>query len=279
MISQEIPRNHLVSTRKYAITEKKKAELDELALQVLDAQHDVDQYQAIVSALTLKLSDFESFLATAENNRAIALTNKNQMNQLAQGIQDLSENSVLAFNEMVLADGKTKDLAVQVKEVMDKLIYAVEIINKLANIVISKKALNPLISDELISMIGQAGNDANNAVALTLVALKSTFAAQASNMESEATSALLLTQARALYHVMTGKNADGSAPKNNAIPLNELFDLTYSHAKKRFDQVQAANVVTTRQLNQASTLLNRAQIKLGSLQSGLAAANAAALAS
>ncbi len=76
---------------------------------------------------------------------------------------------------MVIAKGQTVQVAENINSVINKLIYSAESINKLANLVVRKKAQNPLISDELVSMITTAGTDANNAVAVTLVALKSAF--------------------------------------------------------------------------------------------------------
>ncbi|HWY37766.1 MAG TPA: hypothetical protein VNY73_04360 [Bacteroidia bacterium] len=273
---------------KYGITEKKKAELDAMILDVLDAQHDVDQYQAIVNCLTAKLGNFQGYLAVADGNRAKALSNKNLVHQLINNALDLENNSNIAFTEMVLANNKTKELSRKTKEVMDKLIYCADLINKLSNLVIRKKALNPLISDELVSMINTAGTDANNAVALTLVAIKSTFASQSSNIESEAATALEYTQAMQLYKIMTGTDASdtgtddtGAAAgvKNTVVCLEALYDTAYSDAVMVYGQMESACRMTTKQLNLANTSLNKAQVKLKSLQAGLAAGNAAALAS
>jgi hypothetical protein len=274
-------------TKRYGVTEKKKAELDGLALKVLDAQQEVDQFQAIVTSLTTKLNNFQGFLALDDSNRAHALSNKNLVDQLVQSFLDLQNNSDIAFNEMVLADMKTQALAKSITVVMNKLIYSAEVINRLANYVVRKKALNPLISDELVSMLSTAGSDANNAVALTLVALQSTFTAQASNMESQAATALEYVQSMDVYQLMTGTDADGN-PLLNADgtyadaylgSLQQLLHQAYTSAKKKYDQTYAAVKETTAQLNAAQLNLNAAQVALKSLQSGLAAGNAAALAS
>ncbi len=180
---------------------------------------------------------------------------------------------------MVIADSKTKEVAKGIRNLINKLIYSAEVINKLANLVIRKKALNPLISDDLVSRIGTAGNDANNAVALALVALQSTFAAQASNLESEAAAALEYTQSIKLYEILTGTTPDGKKSKDYDNCLAKLLYDAYDHAKKSYEQAYQASKDTIDQLNKANVNLSKAQIKLKSLQSGLAAGNAAALAS
>jgi hypothetical protein len=179
---------------------------------------------------------------------------------------------------MVIADSKTQSLAKYITDVMNKLIYSAEMINKLANYVVRKKALNPLISDELVSMLGTAGSDANNAVALTLVALKSTFASQASNMESQSATALEYVQSMDVYQLITGTNNDGKELLGN-VSLKSLLYKAYAEAKSNYEEIHTAVVLTTTQLNNAQNSLNKAQVALKSLQTGLAAGNAAALAS
>lgn len=260
---------------KYGITEKKKAELDALTLKVLDEQHQVEQFQAIVTALTDKSEKFQAFLMAAEANRAQALSNKNLMDEVVQNALGLQKNSKIAYNEMVAADSQTKILAITVRSVMNELIYAAEVINRLANMVIRKKDQNPLISDELMSMIATAGKDANNAVALTLVALKSTFAAQASSMESQAAAGLEYPQSIKLYNLLTFKGS--AATKEQSI--QELLDSAYDTAKTDFISAKKASQTTIDQLNIAKTQLGKAQVWYNSLSSGLSAGNAAALAS
>lgn len=260
--------------RKYGITERKKTELDSLTIQVIDAQENVAQYQAIVTSLTSKSTDFQNFLATATKNKTQAYTNKVLVDQLVQSAADLQSNSDIAFNEMVLANARTKTLTANVNAVMNKLIYSSEVINKLANLVIRKKALNPLISDELVSMIVTAGTDANNAVALTLVALQSTFTAQATTIESETALALEYTQSIALSELLSGLVSHGTITS-----LQGLFNKAFIDAKAYYTSIEKANFMTIKQLNNAKASLSTAQVKLKSLQSGLAAANAAALAS
>ena len=57
-----------------------------------------------------------------------------------------------------------------------------------------------------------------------------------------------------------------------------ILDQTYRDAEYNYQLQEIAFKATEKRLTDAQTLLNKAQIKLQSLQSGLAAANAAALA-
>lgn len=277
---------------RYGITERKKAELDNLSLEVIDAQYNVNKFQSIVTSLSAKVSNFQVFLATAENTRTQTFNNNNLMNQLVQSALDLQNNSKVAFDEVVEADEKTKELGSNIKQVIDKLIYATEVLNRLVTIVTRKKALNPLISDDLMGVLATAGKDANNAVALTLIALRSTFAAQSSNMESGSALGLTYTEAAAFYKVLVGEISDGQdAPPNaKATPteiaayikdncFSALIYTAYKDAKAKYSRIEHALTTCTSQLSDAKSDLAKAQIKLQSLQSSLSAATAAALAS
>jgi uncharacterized coiled-coil protein SlyX len=274
--TQLAPLRKLAANRKYGITEKKKAELDALTIDVMDAQEEVEQFQAIVTSLTEKMNNFQAFLATAEANREHSLDNRNLFDQLAQSALDLKNNSEIAFNETVEANLRTQKLAQSIKSVIDKLIYSADVINKLNNLITRKKALNPLISDDLVTMIGAAGKDANNAVSLGLIAMKSVFAAQASNMESEAASSLEYLQSIKSYQLLTVAHVPDELPFAS---LQKLLYTAYDNAKANYEQIHAACRVISNQLNSANISLSKAQVKLKSLQSSLAAGNAAAFAS
>lgn len=269
-------------TKKYGVTEKKKAELDSLGSAVLDAQLNVEQFQAMVNSLSEKSLKFQQFLQEAEGERTRTLSNRDMVDNLVQAVSDLLSNSNTSKNESGQSDAKTDLLTSQLKNLINRLIYSADIINKLATLVVRRKARNPLISDELVSMISTVGKDANNAVALTLVALTSVFTAKASVMEAGSASALELEQAMNLYSVLTGKDLGGNDEPphpNEKRSLRGRLDKAYEAAKLTYKQMHHANDMATRQLGQAQVMLNKAQVKLKSLQSALSAGNAAALAS
>ncbi len=260
---------------KYGVTENKKRTLDSLTIQVLNATDEVSQLQAIVSSLTDKLTTYQGFLTQADANKTQALNNVNLMNNVVKNALNLKDNSRVALKEVIKANSKTEKVAEKTTSVTNKLIYTAEMINKLANLIIRKKAQNPLISDQLITMITAAGNNANNAVALSLVALNAAFTAQSTNKEVQNTAALETLQAIKLYNKLTNDKKTNSPN----LSLNTLLINAYNTTVVEFNKMQSAYNETLNQLNLKTADLNKAQINLKSLQSGLAAANAAALAS
>jgi hypothetical protein len=272
-----ITSNISIPRKRYGITEKKKAELDLLANQVIDAQFDVDQLQAVVTSISDKSQKIDAILAITVADKTTALNNRNLLDEVVENALTLRDNSAIVSDKMAVTNGQAQSIAGEVKALIDKLIYSAELINKLATLIVRKKALNPLISDDLISRITDAGKDANNAVALTLVALKSIFVAQAASLESEAAVALEYAQSVLLYQILTGTIQDVADNKKTC--LKDLLEGAYTDAKNSYEQAHKVSKDTTKQLNKATADLNKAQIKLASLQSGLAAGTAAALAS
>ncbi|VXB08788.1 conserved hypothetical protein [Flavobacterium sp. 9AF] len=261
--------------QKYGVTENKKRTLDALTIQVLNATDEVAQLQAIVDSLTDKLATYQGFLTQADANKTQAQNNVTLMNTVIQNALNLKDNSEIALKEVIKANEKTEKVAKNCTSVTNKLIYTAEMVNKLANLIVRKKAQNPLISDQLITMVTAAGTNANNAVALSLVALNSAFVAQSTNKDVLNISGLENLQSVKLYNKLINDNLTSSPYKS----LNTLLNDAYNFAVLEFDKMQKAYNETLNQLNLKTSDLNKAQINLKSLQSGLAAANAAALAS
>lgn len=258
------------SVKKYGISDAKKVMLDNLAKEAADANYEVEKYQAKVTSLTSKAEKCRLLLTDAELMRSKTKDNKELLNQLMQQAVELQSQSGIANKEMKRATEKTTTLFSELNIVMQKLIYAASLVNKLFNFVTRQKALNPLISDELVNRINTAVTDANNAVALTLVALKASYSAYAMNIESGTVVTLTQKLSEGFYNSLTG---------NAAVSTVALFNEMCLHAEANYVIAKNKSVESTNQLNEALLQLNTVQIKLKSLQSGLAAGNAAGLAS
>ncbi|MEE1944501.1 hypothetical protein VRU48_05235 [Pedobacter sp. KR3-3] len=266
----------LNATEKYGINERSKAELDALSNQVNDAEHDVEQLQAVVNSLNDKSIHFQGFLNNASSSKAQTLSNKTLLDQILQNALSLKENSKIALDEIAEADQKTIALSAEIKLVIDKLIYSATVIDKLRGMVLRAKSLIPYINDDVLQLLADAGTDANNAVGLALVALKSTLAAETANAEAEAASSLEYLQAVSLYEVLTIDQKEKETGTSQDC-LKDLINAAYETAVITFDNASKASTETNHQLNKAKADLAKAQIKLKSLQLSLAAGTAAIL--
>jgi len=273
---------------RFGITEERKTELDALSTLVEEARYDVKQNEAAVACLLEKQNKLQEYLHIADTLKAQALFNKNQICELVQSAHDLQTISSIAYNEVARAKSSTEQLAQHIVHLIKSLTYTVDAINKLSDLVKEKKALNPLISDELVSAITTVNDLCENSEALTYVALKSILAAQSSIIESEKKVRIENTQAIKLLQALTGiesDNEDSVTPMSSGIPGTgniSLRALLYAADEEaKFDCVALENAtnVANSDLNAANSVLNKSQIKLKSLESGFAAATAAALAS
>ena len=190
---------------KYGVTEQKKAELDALAIQVQNAQYEVSQLQSVVNSLTLKSADFTAFLAAAEADKSTALTNFDLMDAVVANVQDLVSRANTVKIQTSEGNEKLKKTASNLSELVNELIFSVEMIDKLTQLVDKKKALNPLISNDLIQVLTTASADANTAIAATLTALQSVYTAMSTSQGVVELTELEWLQTHALYKLMTGE--------------------------------------------------------------------------
>ncbi|MES1181289.1 MAG: hypothetical protein ABUL44_00695 [Flavobacterium sp.] len=269
-----------MSVTKYGITEKKAAELAALSIEVDQARHQVEQLQAIVSSQNERSASFKVMQSAAEADCNIALNNKGAAEKLVQNVFDLHNELQVWLEEMNLANAKTETLSEQVNVCINKLIYAATLFNKLANMIVRKKELNPLIPGELISLLNEVGKDADNAVALTMVAFKVSLAAQVVNLQSQFEFSFAYNLSSDLYNAICGNeylhnNASGLSGTLLINAMDEVFENTKLLYEKSINASESIN----QQLVRSISALNNANTKLSSLQAGLAAGNAAAMAS
>ncbi len=277
------------------IANTKKADLDALTDSVSDAQYTVDQLQAVVDSLQAKSTEYTGFLNTANNNKATTLTNLNLVKDAVNSIEQLASNSKTAFNQASKASVKIssneptdKGLSLQMSQLINDLIFSVEVIDKISALVDKQKAANPVIPDELITLMTKATTDANDAVAKSLTALNSCYAAEAGLLEVKNLTALGTAQVSALENKVKQGSVSGSGcPEQQSLVKGVGEDSTgllgrlqyaYDHACTEYKDTLAADQMVTHQLDHATTQLSNAETNLASLKSGLAAAQAAALA-
>jgi hypothetical protein len=281
--------SNTISIRKYGVTEKKKAEIDELIIKVRNAEDEVGAFQAVVTSLGEKLQKFQGELAVANANKEQGLANKNLMESIVMEVRDLLQDSVNVQNLMNTSESKIEKAASQMSVLINELIYSADLINKLSELIARKKQSNPLISDELVTKVTKAGSDANNAISLTLTALQAIFTSQATNVEGQNVLKLERKFANDLNSMIKFKqrskdkeNSTGlfeiSNDKESKTNISDMLLQAYENYKELYNQTLRATNDTTKQLSETSLALDNAVVNLNSLKSSLAAAQAAALA-
>ena len=272
-----------MDTLAIGIVYTEKAQLDFLATQVAEAQYEVNQQQALVDALQSKSSQFAAFLTEANNNKQTALANLDLAKNIDASINSLSNSTTLAKDQSVKAVAATIKISADMAILINKLIFAVEIINRFGQLVNKQKSSNPLVPDSLISTMAKASTDANNAVALTLTALQSCYAAEATSLRAQQVVDLQNTQMTSLKTQFELVDSDTSVMANGGstqdkFGLLALSKQAYDTFEQKYQQALADNTMVNKQLAHAQQMLVQATTSLSSYQAGLAAATAAAFA-
>ena len=269
-----------------AIDDKKKAELDAMQKQVTDAQYDVNELQAIVDSLSAKSSQFTLFLSQAQDSQNTALNNLTMGQDALASVSGVAKSTKLAVKQTEKATLTGNVVSVEMANMINKLVYTIEFVDKVAQQVSNQKASNPLISAQLVSFLTKANSDANAAFASALTALQSCYAADATLKEASKVTVLENIQAHTLKATMEHKAGDvPSSEVSDKWVISHQVDGLLPLLTKRYQASQTAyqvalsdNNAVTAELNTAQKQLATATTELASLQAGLAAATAAAYA-
>lgn len=255
------------------ISKQKQEIINELTITMLKSQKEVRLLEEIVASLTQKSTQFQDFLAQANAAHMQAVYNKSLFEAIVKEVGNLEYSSHETDKEMAAAKSKALEAVIKCKTMCFKLIYTSDKINRMANLIVRKKALNSLISDDLVSKVTTAGKDAANAVSLSLIALKSAVITVSSIELSAGIASVTTEQIRVLHDVVITDNGE------NELSLQKLVHDTITKSENDSHHLHKAYHQISVQLNLKTEELNSAQSNFTSLQAGLSAANAAALAS
>lgn len=200
------------------ITEEKQSELTQLTDAVLVKQFEVNEFDAVVTALESKLSEFSSFLSKATSEKESTLANLNQIEETNRQVMLLAKNANHMSAQAKKASLTVNGTATSVNKLLDQLIFASEMLDKLSQAVTKKKALVTLIPTELVTVLNKATQDANNAFAATITALESCYVATASTDEVANITALGAKQSNELLAFLNhGSNEAPTAAQTSAV--------------------------------------------------------------
>lgn len=197
-----------MKSMKNGIAEQKNAEIDALTSQVNKAQFRVNQLTTVVTSLTAKQANFAALLTDADSKKDAALANLNQAKTLVANVETLQRYSILVSQQTDKSLRNVRETSNHMAELIEQLIFSADVVEKLSGFVNRQKAANNVIPDAMVAVLNQATSDANNAVALTLTALQSSYASAASVDQAGSVSALEARQAQQWLTLLTGTSSD-----------------------------------------------------------------------
>ncbi|WP_204346426.1 hypothetical protein [Psychroserpens algicola] len=270
----------------YKVTDFKQAELDRLKNLVYEAKYEADYYEAIYNALSEKQTRYNASLNTSEANANQADTNKKRIDTLVQEAKQLFDDSGDLYKAIRHLKSETLSIDSEIKVLLENLIYNIDLISKLSNLIKTIKAQNPLISDQLVDMINTAEVDANTAFDFTFKALESSFETQIliSKSQSAATTeykqsldllALLIGHFKLLDVVRPGATHEVDADAIDAKSLQDFVNDMYNAAQTNYITNAKAVELCDAELKDVTLSLDNAKLKLQSLTDELNAVEAA----
>ncbi|MCL9670895.1 hypothetical protein [Citrobacter sp. MNAZ 1397] len=252
------------------IAEQKNAEIDALTSQVNKAQFRVNQLTTVVTSLTAKQANFAALLSDADSKKDVALANLNQAKTLVANVETLQRYSILVSQQTDKSLKNVRETSNHMAELIEQLIFSADVVEKLSGFVNRQKAANNVIPDALVAVLNQATSDANNAVALTLTALQSSYASAASVDEAGSVSALEARQAQQWLTLLTGTSLD--IPESTAQKRVNAVIKSVEKVLKALGKAQRENQNLMSQQNEKT---RQYEVQLGQLNRPVALATTA----
>ncbi len=162
---------------KLADTKKSKAsdKLNSFIKEVQNTKEEIDLLEATVSDLSKKAVWMQHKQIRTRTYGNSILEYRNNLLQIIETVNDLMTNESILRLEVIAANKKINQLTKVVDELLKKLLFTMELVNKLSSTIIRKKALNPLISDDLLRSVSIIAENSSLAVDVSLLALQYTF--------------------------------------------------------------------------------------------------------
>jgi hypothetical protein len=183
---------------------EKKKKLEKLQSQVNNSQGEIDKLQASVTALTQQQSTYAAFLSDDLAHKNTAQANLDYVQTLIDGIKETMKKMDTVIGITCTSSSAITKVSKRMSNLINHLIYAVEVIDSLSQTIDRSKAANALIPDDLVTALSTASSDANNVITLCLTALQSCNTTMTTSDQSIEITRLEFQQSMQLYCKLTG---------------------------------------------------------------------------
>ena len=139
------------------VTAEKTSQLKMLKLKVIDARMILQQAEAAYESYQAKAELFTNLLDQAKTHLNFVTGQENQITDSSQKVVSLGETAVQAIETADDTFADTNQLLTMVQGVVDATLKAATNIMLSAELIMRRKATNPLISSELVSDGGEGG--------------------------------------------------------------------------------------------------------------------------
>jgi hypothetical protein len=193
-----------MTEKKYDINERKKADLASLIDNVEALEFQQQQQQAVVEELELKTKEFSEQLKEADGKREQAAIRSDRVIDAASHVRSIMHKASMVKKQTSRSDAVTSKTLTEMKKLVQQVIFAADLVNRLVLMIQKKKSSGALISSELSRVLESASTDADTAVTATLKALTSCHTAVAASEDGARLTHQELQQSIELYAMISG---------------------------------------------------------------------------
>ena len=253
------------------VTAEKSATVKELERAVEDARKRVADAQATYNSFATKSQLMNGILSEASAHLTAMSTHDKMTMDSVQKVHSLTESAIDAMATSKDTYIDTEEMLKSIQEVVYATIEAATEIALTAELILQRKATNPLISSQLVSQATQAATDAGKAVTLINKALTATYVALSTAGQASFTSEITRAEVQYLKKLVVWEH-DPEEQTTEGPSIEQLVKGYYLEARASEKNAQQASDESQQQLIKAKNDLNRTTTNLSNVEAALKAA-------
>ncbi|MCE7991212.1 MAG: hypothetical protein HEP71_04495 [Roseivirga sp.] len=255
------------------VTAEKSARIKQLQRELEEARKELADAEATYQSFMSKSTLMNSILAEA-GNAVVMMTSEDKLAlDAGQKAKSLGETSVKAMLTAKNTYVDCQNMLVAVQKVVEATLEAATDITLTAELIMKRKATNPLISSQLVSQATQAATDANKAVGLAIKALTATFTAYSTASQASFTSEITGAEIQYLKELVIMNPARNKKARKEK-SIERLVREHYIESRQAEKEAQKAADESQLQLVKSKNDLTKATATLVNVNSALKAAEA-----
>lgn len=256
------------------VTAEKTTRIKHLQRMVEEAKNKLAKAEATFNSYASKSELFDQIHEDASNTLSVMTSQENLASDLVQKVNSLFQTATVAIGTANDTYLDTKKLLHSVQKVVEATLAAATDITLSAELIMKRKAANPLISSELVTEAAQASKDASKAVSLIINALTATF--NALSTANQANNTAEIVQAEIIYlKDLVVMDTSLENVNNTMITIQEKANQNYMNARSAEKEALKAADEAKQQMMKSKNELNRATADLANAEAALNAAEAA----
>ncbi|MES2653989.1 MAG: hypothetical protein V4620_00260 [Bacteroidota bacterium] len=240
--------------KKATDNKKSKALSKQLNSVIQENKTDIDLLETTLNDLNNKLVWTQNTQLRTRTYGSSILDYRNNLLKIIEAVNDLNNNEQIIRVEVSGANAQIKELTKIVDLLLKKLLFAIDVINKLSNTIMRKKAVNPLISDDLVRSMSIITENSSLVIDVSMLVLQHTVSTLSSSNELTSISKLTQLQLQVYYQLLTDE-------KKKQMSLSYLINREQNETQQQEQQLIKDLNLLQIQIEKTNEELSKARAK------------------